>query len=129
MTGRNANVFYEVGYADAKKKLIILLTQKSEDIPFDLKHRPHVIYDGSIKTLKNELSSRVLWALEELENRNKNPIVITLKIKHSELEREDNTDTAVLDYSLELRNITDSKIISKTPSSLYNQINRKIIII
>ena len=58
MTARNPNVFYEVGYADAKKKLIILLTQNSSDIPFDLKHRPHVVYDGSIKKLKEELKSR-----------------------------------------------------------------------
>lgn len=40
MTGRNANVFYEVGYAHALGKRTILLTQKSDDIPFDLKHFP-----------------------------------------------------------------------------------------
>ena len=41
MTGRNANVFYEVGYAHALGKRTILLTRGAEDIPFDLKHFPH----------------------------------------------------------------------------------------
>ncbi|NCQ70153.1 MAG: hypothetical protein GPI99_13770 [Microcystis aeruginosa W13-15] len=49
MTGKNANVFYEVGYAHAKEKIVILLTQKSEDIPFDLKNRRHVVYGTSIR--------------------------------------------------------------------------------
>lgn len=43
MTNRNANVFYEVGYAHALGKLTILLTQNADDIPFDLKHFPHII--------------------------------------------------------------------------------------
>src|SRR5215212_3193860 len=42
MTGRNANVFYETGYAHALGKKVLLLTQKAEDIPFDLKHYPHI---------------------------------------------------------------------------------------
>jgi nucleoside 2-deoxyribosyltransferase len=54
MTGRNANVFYEVGYAHAKSKLCILVTQKPDDIPFDLKHHPHIIYDGSISDLRQK---------------------------------------------------------------------------
>src|SRR4051812_35028355 len=49
MTGRNPNVFYEVGYAHALNKPTILLTQNLEDIPFDLKHFPHIIYDKKIK--------------------------------------------------------------------------------
>jgi hypothetical protein len=36
MTGKNENVFYEVGYAHAKNKLCILLTSDASDIPFDL---------------------------------------------------------------------------------------------
>src|SRR5215510_3429797 len=35
MTGKNANVFYETGYAHALNKRVILLTQNVEDIPFD----------------------------------------------------------------------------------------------
>lgn len=65
MTGRNANVFYEVGYAHALGKIVLLLTQRADDIPFDLKHRAHVVYGGSIETLKKELTPRIRWGVEE----------------------------------------------------------------
>lgn len=64
MTGRNPNVFYEVGYAHALNKRVILLTRSADDIPFDLKHYPHVVYEGSIATLKSELEARVRWCVE-----------------------------------------------------------------
>jgi len=64
MTGRNPNVFYEVGYAHALGKQVILLTQNSEDIPFDLKHYPHIIYGGKIAALKSQLEARVHWCIE-----------------------------------------------------------------
>jgi hypothetical protein len=64
MTGRNANVFYETGYAHALDKRVILLTQKANDIPFDLKHHPHIVYDGKITNLIPELHKRVKWALD-----------------------------------------------------------------
>ncbi len=64
MTGRNPNVFYEVGYAHAIGKKTILLTKNSADIPFDLKHYPHIIYDNKITFLKDELTTRVKWFIE-----------------------------------------------------------------
>jgi hypothetical protein len=67
MTGRNENVFYEVGYAHAIGKRTILLTQKAEDIPFDLKHYPHIIYGGSITSLKDDLKKRVKWYIDNPE--------------------------------------------------------------
>ena len=42
MTGLNANVFYEVGYAHALQKKVILLAQSHADIPFDLNQYPHM---------------------------------------------------------------------------------------
>jgi hypothetical protein len=69
MTGRNPNVFYEVGYAHALGKRVILLTQRSEDIPFDLKHYPHLIYGGSVSNLKDQLYSKVKWATENPKER------------------------------------------------------------
>ncbi len=64
MTGRNPNVFYEAGYAHALGKHVILLTQNTDDIPFDLKHYPHIIYKGRIADLIPELEKRVKWAIE-----------------------------------------------------------------
>jgi nucleoside 2-deoxyribosyltransferase len=43
MTGRNPNVFYEVGYAHALSKQVILATQNADDIPFDLKYYPRAV--------------------------------------------------------------------------------------
>jgi hypothetical protein len=65
MTGRNPNVFYETGYAHALGKKVILLTRNIEDIPFDLKHYPHIVYHGRTTDLIGELEKRVMWALEE----------------------------------------------------------------
>src|ERR1035441_3589824 len=67
MTGKNANVFYEVGYAHAKNKLCILLTSNAEDIPFDLKHRSHIVHGGSILTLQKALAPTLEWAKKEVE--------------------------------------------------------------
>jgi hypothetical protein len=65
MTGRNENVFYEVGYAHALDKIVLLLTQDPNDIPFDLKHRPHTVYEGKIDILKSELARKLQWAIAE----------------------------------------------------------------
>jgi len=64
MTGRNANVFYETGYAHALNKRVILLTQKNSDIPFDLQHYPHIIYGAKITTLRTGLEKKILWCIE-----------------------------------------------------------------
>jgi hypothetical protein len=37
LTGRNANVFYELGIAHTQTKNVLLLTQTLEDVPFDLR--------------------------------------------------------------------------------------------
>jgi hypothetical protein len=67
MTDRNPNVFYETGYAHALNKKVILLTQNADDIPFDLKHYPHIVYSGKIVFLKDELQRRVQWYLDQPE--------------------------------------------------------------
>lgn len=64
MSGRNPNVFYEVGYAHALGKRVVLLTQNADDIPFDLKHYPHIVYKGKIIDLKEELRKKVQWMAE-----------------------------------------------------------------
>ncbi|MDX6271081.1 MAG: hypothetical protein QOD28_2304 [Acidobacteriota bacterium] len=68
MTGRNPNVFYEVGYAHALGKIVLLLTQNADDIPFDLKQYQHTIYND-IDTLKAKLASKIAWGINESKNR------------------------------------------------------------
>ena len=55
MTGRNPNVFYEVGYCHAIKKDVILCTQSTEDIPFDLRGYNHIVYEKKIAFLEETL--------------------------------------------------------------------------
>jgi hypothetical protein len=85
MTGRNPNVFYEVGYAHALGKIVLLLTQNASDIPFDLKHKRHLVYgnDGSkIETLRKALTPSLIWAINESKTNGKlrisNRIVVSI---------------------------------------------------
>ncbi|MBJ6110429.1 toll/interleukin-1 receptor domain-containing protein [Hymenobacter sp. BT523] len=52
LTGRNPNVFYEVGIAHTLNKPVLLLSQDVEDIPFDLRHRRILIYEYSPRGCK-----------------------------------------------------------------------------
>jgi hypothetical protein len=67
MTGKRANVFYETGYAHAlRKKHVVLLTQDANDIPFDLKDYPHIVYP-SITSLKTQLETKIRWCVANPE--------------------------------------------------------------
>jgi hypothetical protein len=44
-TGRNPNVFYEIGVAHTIGKPVILITQDPDDVPFDLRHLRHIEYE------------------------------------------------------------------------------------
>ena len=44
-TGRNPNVFYEIGVAHTVGKDTILISQHLEDVPFDLRHLRVIIYE------------------------------------------------------------------------------------
>ena len=68
MSDRNPNVFYEVGYAHAKDKLVILITDDASSIPFDLQHCRHLVYGNSVSFLREELIEQLSWAIKEIEN-------------------------------------------------------------
>jgi len=51
-TGRNPNVFYEIGIAHTIGKPTILLTQTLDDIPFDLQHLRCIVYDYTPRGMK-----------------------------------------------------------------------------
>jgi hypothetical protein len=47
LTGKNANVFYELGIAHTLGKPVILLTQQLNDVPFDLRYQRLIAYEDS----------------------------------------------------------------------------------
>lgn len=45
LTGKNANVFYELGLAHAARKPVVFTSGNLEDVPFDLRHLRVIVYD------------------------------------------------------------------------------------
>lgn len=70
LSNKNPNVYYETGYAHALSKPVILLTKNAEDIPFDLKHYPHIVYNGKIKDLSSMLERKLDWYIEDFSKIN-----------------------------------------------------------
>ncbi len=61
-SGRNPNVFYEIGIAHTLGREVILLTQSEHDIPFDLRHLRYVKYlnnSEGLLALGEVISSRL----------------------------------------------------------------------
>lgn len=44
-TGRNPNVFYEIGLAHVIGKPVVLITQNNDDVPFDVKNIRYIQYE------------------------------------------------------------------------------------
>ena len=58
VTTRNSNVLYEIGIATTLGKELVLLTQNTDDLPFDIRHLRYVLYEDNpvgIKKLQEEL--------------------------------------------------------------------------
>lgn len=45
LSGKNANVFYELGLAHAARKPVVFAAGQIDDIPFDLRHLRVIVYD------------------------------------------------------------------------------------
>lgn len=48
LTGKNPNVFYELGIAHTLGKKVVLISQNIEDVPFDLRGVRVIIYENSL---------------------------------------------------------------------------------
>lgn len=65
LTGRNPNVFYELGIAHMKKPAarVLLMTQRMEDVPFDLRTFNNIVYaptERGLAELQRQLSAAAL---------------------------------------------------------------------
>lgn len=66
VTGRNGNVFYELGLAHTVGKSVIILTQEESDVPFDLRHLRYFKYtdnEEGWKTLRRNLRNAAMAVL------------------------------------------------------------------
>lgn len=58
LTGKNPNVFYEIGIAHTIGKEVILIAQSEEDVPFDLRHIRYFRYEHTprgMQSFENDL--------------------------------------------------------------------------
>lgn len=107
MTGQNANVFYEIGYAHAREKLCILMTADASDIPFDLKHRRHIVYGKSVAYLRTELAKHLVWARSELDRRRTVRIRVEFQEPSGTLNTTEHSADANVRFAIDLHNDSD----------------------
>lgn len=65
LTGKNANVFYELGLAHAIGKPVILVSSSIDDVPFDLRALRVLIYDKDDESWGANLQGNIVRALAE----------------------------------------------------------------
>jgi hypothetical protein len=63
LTGKNPNVFYEVGVAHSLRDIpnVILISQSMDHVPFDLRHLPVIIYEhDNMRGLTTRLVKKII---------------------------------------------------------------------
>ena len=103
LTGRNPNVFYELGLAHALGKPAILIAESMEEVPFDLRALRVIIYDKNApewgRILKEKIASSIREVLEspvaavlpaflELNNSAPKPVLTEHELKLVEMKQE-----------------------------------------
>lgn len=88
LTGKNANVFYELGLAHAVAKPAILVAESMDDIPFDLRSLRILVYDKNEPNWGGILRQRIETAINEVLATPLEAVLPTfLKIKESTSKR------------------------------------------
>ena len=68
LTGKNANVFYELGLAHAAHKPVVFTSGKLDDVPFDLRHLRVIIYDIQDPFWGEKLKTSLIAYLKNAKN-------------------------------------------------------------
>jgi len=64
-TGRNPNVFYEIGIAHTLGKPVIFISQNKDDIPFDIQHIRYIIYEFTPRGM-DEFEKKLISTMEHV---------------------------------------------------------------
>jgi hypothetical protein len=97
LSGKNPNVFYELGLAHAVAKPAILVTESIEDVPFDLRSLRVLVYDKNEPEWGKRLRDKIETSIKE--------------ILASPLE-------SVLPTFLKVKKLTSSKTVTKAEKEL-----------
>jgi hypothetical protein len=68
LTGKHANVFYELGLAHAAHKPVVFTSARLEDVPFDLRHLRVIIYDINDPSWGEKLKANLTAYLKNAKN-------------------------------------------------------------
>jgi hypothetical protein len=66
LSGKNPNVFYELGLAHALTKPAILITESMDDVPFDLRSLRVIVYDKNEPNWGEVLKKKIETAINEI---------------------------------------------------------------
>jgi hypothetical protein len=66
LTGKNANVFYELGLAHALAKPVIMVAESMDDIPFDLRALRIIVYDKNVPDWGDVLQKKIEASIMEV---------------------------------------------------------------
>jgi len=121
LTNQNPNVFYELGVRHALRPRTILISEKSEDIPFDLKDYRTIIYENSAKGVASfrKKLKEFLDAMKKDPERPDNPVldkigsIIEANIRNLQIE------------NIELKKRLDTSSKNKTPTMMRERAIRK----
>ena len=121
VTGKNPNVFYELGLADAYGKHIILITQDTlNDVPADIRHLELIFYDlAKHDELLNKLDNAIQNVLysKEYEKYHK-PAINLLKTFNSETGSL-YTPTTMERFQIRVKHGESSQMIPDDPESYH----------
>lgn len=120
LTGKNPNVFYELGLAHALAKPAILITETMEDIPFDLRGLRIIVYNKNEPNWGATLQESIEKAIQETRASPNTTIpatfldsnrsdIATPKVSHTEKE--------ILELKQELESLKRMIVSSRSVSS------------
>lgn len=115
LTGRNPNVFYELGLAHAIQKPVILITSNLDDVPFDLRGLRVLGYNKENEDWGAELHRAIAGSLRETLADSARAIPGTFQPQPVERQKSDPIQNALRQLTDEVRALRRQADANKSP--------------
>jgi hypothetical protein len=96
VSGRNANVMYELGLAHATAKPVVQLVQQADDLPFDLRAYRHIVYRTEQPRWAESLAKNLEKMLREAVADPESTQAIPVQVKRNAVSDREARDSALL---------------------------------